>query len=137
MGLDTLIIQSHYEAGTINIFGHVAPDFSGAGVYSIGTTELFGSSTSSYVADQLTRRNVTLYRIPSTKTQEREMMNSMKISRSKEYSLGFNNCVSATNLAMYKVGFLDAHNGVPKTFLQRQQIQVHMPFGKREFLHII
>lgn len=116
MGLDTLIIQSHYESGTRNIFGHVAPAFSGAGVYSIGTTEKFGSSTSSYVADQLTRRDVTLYRVPSTKAQEREMMNSMKISRKNKYSLGFNNCASATNRAMYKVGFLDPNNGVPKTF---------------------
>lgn len=48
-------------------------------------------------------------------------MNSINQSRydrygNKKYSLAFNNCASATNLAMYKAGFLDAHNGVPKTF---------------------
>ncbi|RSZ24869.1 RHS repeat protein [Acinetobacter bereziniae] len=121
MGLDTLIIQSHYEAGTRNIFGHVAPAFSGAGVYSIGTTEEFGSNTSSYVAGQLAKRDVTIFRVPSSKAQETKMMNSINQSRydrygNKKYSLAFNNCASATNLAMYKAGFLDAHNGVPKTF---------------------
>ena len=116
MGLDTLIIQSHYESGTRNIFGHVAPAFSGAGVYSIGTTEEFGSSTSSYVAGQLAKRDVTIFRVPSSKAQETKMMNSINQSRydrygNKKYSLAFNNCASATNLAMYKAGILNKTNG--------------------------
>ncbi|WP_353167202.1 RHS repeat-associated core domain-containing protein [Acinetobacter sp.] len=123
MGLDTLIIQSHYESGTRNIFGHVAPAFSGAGIYSIGTTEEFGSSTSSYVASELAKRDVTIFRIPTSKAQETKMMTSMNQSRydqygNKKYSLVSNNCASATNLAMYKAGILDKTNGngVPTLF---------------------
>lgn len=66
--------------------------------------------------DQLARRDVTIYRVPSSKSEEVIMMNSMKKSRSNKYSLAFNNCASSTNLAMYKAGFLDQVNGVPNTF---------------------
>lgn len=78
MGLDTLIIYSQYEKGSTNIFAHVAPAFTGSGVYSIGTCELFGSKASTYLFNQLSRRYVTIYRLQTGFVQEQQMIKSMK-----------------------------------------------------------
>lgn len=102
-GLDTLVIYS----GPIdsNPFGHVALAFTDSGVYSYGTREPFGSSTSEYLRGQVRQRNVVVYRLSTTPAQEKAMKAAMIRGAGRPYSVLKNNCATVANSALGIAGF--------------------------------
>jgi RHS repeat-associated protein len=73
-GLATLVIGSGPIAS--NPAGHVALAFTGQGVYSYGTADPYGASTTDYIAAALANRSVTLTILNTTPAQEEAMRNS-------------------------------------------------------------
>jgi RHS repeat-associated protein len=71
LGLATLVIGSGPIAS--NPGGHVALAFTGQGVYSYGTAEPYGASTTGYIEAALANRSVTLTVLNTTPAQEEVM----------------------------------------------------------------
>jgi hypothetical protein len=100
-----LVITSGWNGGS-NIFGHEALAFTGQGVYSYGTKDLYGSSTTDYLNSQISNRDVTITILKTTAEQEKMMIdyyNKNYGSRSK-YSATSNNCANAAAGALSDAG---------------------------------
>jgi RHS repeat-associated protein len=73
LGLATLVITSGSYIG--NPAGHTALAFTGQGVYSYGTSNPYGSDTTSYIQNALSSRSVTITTLNTTLEQEQAMAN--------------------------------------------------------------
>jgi hypothetical protein len=73
LGLATLVITSGPYIG--NPAGHTALAFTGQGVYSYGTSNPYGSDTTSYIQNALEARAVTITTLNTTPEQEQAMAN--------------------------------------------------------------
>ncbi|ATQ66729.1 sugar-binding protein [Methylosinus trichosporium OB3b] len=105
-GLETLVITSGGISS--NPFGHSALAFTGQGVYSYGTADLYGSSTTAYIQGQLVSRSVTITTLKTTSEQEESMANYYKqnYGRGTKYSVISNNCANAAAGALSGAGVI-------------------------------
>lgn len=103
LGLATAVI---YSGGiNSNPFGHIAIATSGAGVFSYGTAEPFGSSTTSYVDTQLLQRTIKIAVIPYTSSDaEAAMALTMRQSHNSKYSVFSHNCSTTVGQALQAGG---------------------------------
>lgn len=98
-GLATLIIYSGPNSG--NPFGHIAIATTGSGIYSYGTPDPFGGSTTSYVARQLLQRNVTIAVIPYTSSSDESAMTwTLSQARKSTYNVATHNCSTSVGQAL-------------------------------------
>jgi RHS repeat-associated protein len=108
-GLATMVLVGGATAG--NPFGHVALAFTGQGVYSYGTPEDFGSSTTDYLAKQATYRSTTAYVLNTTPEQEQKMIDYLQGNYSPQsggkYSVLSHDCATAANGALSAAGIGD------------------------------
>ncbi len=107
LGLATLVITSGSYG--YNVFGHSALAFTGQGVYSYGTIENYGSSTTDYLNGQLANRNVTITTLNTTPEQEQAMMNyyNNNYGKGANYSTYSNNCANAAAGALTNAGLIN------------------------------
>jgi RHS repeat-associated protein len=101
-GLATLVILS----GSVdsNPFGHIAVATTGAGVYSYGTSQPYGSSLDSFLQSQLANRNVQLLIFDTTPAQEATIQASMAQNNRGNYSVFSHNCATAVGTALNSAG---------------------------------
>jgi RHS repeat-associated protein len=95
-GLATVVIGSGPISS--NPAGHVALAFTGQGVYSYGTADQYGASTTAYIQSALANRDVTLTTLNTTSEQEQLMMNlyNSNYGPSSTYSIaGGHDCANA------------------------------------------
>jgi RHS repeat-associated protein len=64
-GADMAVMVGGWAPKSFNMFGHIAIAFSGRGVYSKGTSEAFGSSTTSCLQSQSSYRSTHVIIIPT------------------------------------------------------------------------
>jgi RHS repeat-associated protein len=75
-----------------NIFGHVGAGVTNKGTYSSGTKEALGSSFSSYLKDQSTYRDSTVYVFPTTQKQDEAFIEAFAKAKAEGHSATGNNC---------------------------------------------
>jgi RHS repeat-associated protein len=103
LGLATAVIFS----GPINSnpFGHIAVATSGAGVFSYGTVDPFGSSASNYVSNALTQRTVSIAVIPYTSSHaEAAIAAAMRGNTGSKYNVLSHNCSTTVGNALSRAG---------------------------------
>ena len=104
-GRDTLIIFG--QGIPSNPFGHSALAFTGKGVYSYGTKERFGSSTTDYLTNQSSYRGQIVITLKTTKKQEDAMISAMNKVAGTKYDMLSNNCSTSNINALKKGGIED------------------------------
>lgn len=89
-----------------NLFGHVAIAFTGQGVFSYGTQEAFGSSTTEYLARQAKYRTTTVYILNTSPAQEQQMIDYLQANYTQpgQYSILTHDCATAVNRALLQAG---------------------------------
>jgi len=103
LGLATLVMVGGPSG--LNVLGHDAIAFSGLGVYSYGTTEQFGSSTTAYLTKQASYRDTTAYLLNTTPEQEQAMANYLNHNYlNTKYHAATHNCATAVNGALMSTG---------------------------------
>ncbi len=92
-----------------NIFGHVALAFTGQGIYSYGTTDPYGASTTAYLQNQFAERDVTITILHTTPAQEQAMINyyNSYYGPGSSYSVASHNCANAALGALDNAGVLN------------------------------
>ena len=99
LGLATVVIYS--GATTSNPFGHIALATTGAGLFSYGTADPFGSSVTSYVDTQLMQRKVSIAVIPYTAPADEASMGwAMRAYSREKYGVITHNCSTAVGNAL-------------------------------------
>nr|WP_233171857.1 RHS repeat-associated core domain-containing protein [Dyella sp. ASV21] len=99
LGLATVVIYS--GATNSNPFGHIALGTTGAGLFSYGTADPYGSSVTSYVDTQLLQRNVSIAVIPYTSSaDEASIAWAMQAYSKTKYDVMNHNCSTAVGNAL-------------------------------------
>jgi RHS repeat-associated protein len=103
-GKDVLVIMSH--AMSSNPIGHVAIAVTGEGIFSKGTKKFQpGASPSEYIADQLSKRDVTLTRLKTSRAQDQAAIDAFRKIFRQPYDLYSSSCVTAARAALTAAGF--------------------------------
>jgi RHS repeat-associated protein len=111
LGLATLIIFSGPTKD--NPFGHLATATTGAGLFSFGTKDPYGSSTTDYIARQLAIRDVAIALLPdTTPEQEAAIQESMMKNHQPDYKVLSHNCSTAVGNAVKGSGASQAEASI-------------------------
>lgn len=89
-----------------NIFGHVGAGVTDSGIYSSGTKEPLGSSFTSYLKDQSTYRDSTVFVLKTTKEQDQQFIQGFLDAKSKGHSAIKNNCADILGAGLKNAGII-------------------------------
>jgi uncharacterized protein RhaS with RHS repeats len=101
-GEDILVIEGGSEG--YNIFGHSSVAITGMGLFSKGTSEPLGSSTSDFVSAQASGRSQTLTWIPTSPAQDAACEKAFRKAAADPYSAVSSNCSNAVNQCLDAAG---------------------------------
>lgn len=103
-GNDILVISS--GAIPTNPFGHVAIAVTGEGVYSKGTRAFGpGSDPAAYIASELSKRQVSLTRLRTTRAQDEAAIRAFMRVYGQPYDLMRSSCTTAARAGLEAAGF--------------------------------
>lgn len=100
LGLDALVIAGGHVGGGGNPFGHVAMAVTGGGVYSYGNDTNLGSNVQDYITRQMGIRNQVVTFIPTSPTQDAQMLRFFARHPGRNSVGVFDNCAVRTNEAL-------------------------------------
>lgn len=103
-GLDIAVIYGLPQGN--NVFGHIAVGVSGYGVYSYGTPEPFGSSTSQYLRNQAKYRDSIVWVLPTSKEQDAAFVAAFLKANASGPNTAMNNCADMVGAGLKAAGLL-------------------------------